>query len=48
MAIYQSYNSKIKAWVKYKFTKKGIRWLKVKQKNPMTPFKGITKKGAIL
>ena len=45
MPIYQSYNPKIKAWVKYEFTKKGIKFKDVKQKEPKKPFKGIPKKG---
>ncbi len=41
MPIYQSYNKKIKAWVKYKFTKKGWKPLDVKQRKPKIKFKGI-------
>jgi len=45
MPIYQAYNKKIKAWVKYDFTKKGIRILDVKQRLPKKAFSGIPKKG---
>jgi hypothetical protein len=45
MPIYQSFNPKIKAWVKYHFTKEGIEFTDVKQKKPRIPFKGIPKKG---
>jgi len=45
MPIYQAFNKKIGAWVKYKFTKKGWKALDVKQKLPKKPFKGIKKKG---
>jgi len=44
MPIYQSYNKRINAWVKYEFTKKGWKPLDVKQKEPKKPFKGIPKK----
>ncbi len=45
MPVYQAYNPNIKAWVKYDFTKKGVRWLDVKQREPKKPFKGVPKKG---
>ena len=42
MPIAQAYNGRIKAWVKYDFTKgKGFRVLNVKQKNSKEPFKGV-------
>ena len=45
MPIYQAYNSKINAWVKYHFVKgKGFRITDVKQRNPKIPFKHIPKK----
>jgi len=44
MPIKQSYNKRIKAWVKYKVTKKGAKITGVKQTNPTKPFKGIPKK----
>lgn len=44
MSIYQSYNKKIKAWVKYHFVKKGFEVLDVKEREPMIPFKNIPKK----
>lgn len=44
--IYQAYNKRTKAWVKYKFTKNGIKWLDVKQREPQKPFKGVPKRGA--
>lgn len=43
MAILQAFNKKTKAWVKIKFTKKGTKFLDVKQRNPTKPFKGIKK-----
>jgi len=46
MPIYQAFNKKIKAWVKYEFTKEGIKFKDVKQREPTKPFKGILKKGA--
>jgi len=46
MPVYQAYNKKIKAWVKYKFAKgKGFKPLNVKQIDPNKPFKGIKIKG---
>ena len=45
MPIYQAYNRRIKAWVKYHFTKKGFEVTDVKQRNPKKPFKGIKIKG---
>lgn len=45
MPIYQAFNSKINAWVKYEFGKKGSRILDVKERNPTTPFRKIKKKG---
>jgi len=45
MPIYQAFNRRNKAWVKYKFTKKGWKPLNVKQVNPRKPFKGVKIKG---
>lgn len=45
MPIYQAYNKRNKAWVKYEFTNKGWKALDVKQREPMKPFRGIPKKG---
>ena len=45
MPIYQSFNPKINAWVKYHFTKKGIKFFDVKQRKPKIKFKGIPIKG---
>lgn len=45
MPIYQAYNKKIGAWVKYEFTKKGWRAKDVKQVKPKKPFKGIPIRG---
>lgn len=46
MPVYQAYNKRSKAWVKYKFTKKkGFKVLDVKQKNPGVKFKGIPIRG---
>ncbi len=42
MPIYQAFNHKTKAWVKYHFTKKhGFKVLNVKQRKPKIKFKGI-------
>jgi hypothetical protein len=45
MPIYQAYNKKIKAWVKYHFTKKGFEVIDVKQRKSGDPFKNIKIKG---
>ena len=45
MPIYQSYNKRINAWVKYHFVKNGFKVLDVKQREPKVPFKNIPKKG---
>lgn len=43
--VYQSFNPRNKAWVKYSFSKKtGFKALDVKQKNPRVPFKGVKKR----
>lgn len=41
MPIMQSYNKKIKAYVKFKKTSKGTKIMNVKQQDPGKPFKGI-------
>jgi len=41
MPIYQAFNKRNKSWVKYEFTKKGIKILNVKERNPLQRFKGI-------
>jgi len=45
MPMYQAFNKRNKAWVKYHFTKNGIKITNVKQRNPMKPFKSIKIKG---
>lgn len=45
MPTYQAYNKRIKAWVKYEFTKKGFKVTDVKQREPNRPFKGVPKRG---
>lgn len=45
MPIYQAYNRRIKAWVKYEFTKKGFKVINVKERNPKIKFKGIPIRG---
>jgi len=45
MPKYQAYNRKTQAWVKYEFTKQGIRFMDVKQKQPNKPFKDVPIKG---
>lgn len=42
--IYQAYNPKTKAWVKYCWSP-GFTPLDVKQIKPRIPFKGISKRG---
>ena len=44
--IYQAFNPKNNAWVKYSFCKDtGFRPIDVKQREPMKPFKGVPKRG---
>ena len=44
--MYQAFNKKIKAWVKYDFDKDmGIKILDVKQNEPLVKFKGIEVRG---
>jgi len=43
--VFQAYNDRIDAWVKYKFDEKGFAPLDVKQRNPGIPFKNIKKRG---
>ena len=45
MPIYQAFNRRTNAWVKYEFGKNGFRVLDVKQKEPNKPFKGVKKRG---
>jgi len=45
MPIYQAFNPKIKAWVKYEFGKGGWKPIDVKQKEPLIPFKHTKIKG---
>lgn len=46
MPIYQTFNPKIKAWVKYHFVKeKGFEVFDVKQREPSKSFKNIKVKG---
>ncbi|MHA1343374.1 MAG: hypothetical protein ACTSQG_05275 [Promethearchaeota archaeon] len=45
MPIFQAYNGRIKAWVKYDFSKGKVRFLNVKQREPEKPFKGVKKRG---
>jgi len=47
MPTYQRFNNRIKAWVKFEFTKNGIKFTDVKQKNPTKPFKGIPTKSKL-
>ena len=44
MPVYQSFNPRIKAWVKYHFTKEGIEFTDVKQKKPKFHLKESLKK----
>ena len=41
MPIYQAFNKRIDAYVKYHFTEKGFTPTDVKQVNPTVPFKNI-------
>jgi len=41
MPVYQSFNRRIKRWVKYHWTKKGWEVLDVKQRKPRIKFKNI-------
>jgi len=42
MPVYQSFNPRINAWVKYKFSKGlGFKALDVKQRLPRKPFKAV-------
>ena len=43
--LYQSFNSRMGAWVKYHFTKDGFQVVDVKQKQPKIPFKKTIIKG---
>jgi len=45
MPIYQAWNPRAKAYVKYEFSKGGFKPLDVKQKLPDVPFKNIPIKG---
>ena len=46
MPIYQAFNKRINAWVKYKFVKgKGFKPIDVKQREPLIPFRKIKKRG---
>lgn len=48
MVIYQAYNKKTKAWVKFKSCADGkTKVLDVKQKEPRLPFKGIKLKSDV-
>jgi len=44
MPIYQAYNKRINAWVKYKFGKKGYKTLNVKEREPRNLLKVFLKK----
>ncbi len=45
MPIYQAYNKKINAWVKYEFSKTSFKIIDIKQRLPDKPFKNILKRG---
>lgn len=45
MPIYQAWNPKIKAYVKYEFGGAGFKAIDVKQREPMVPFKDVPIKG---
>ena len=47
MKVYQAYNKKTKAWVKYrKYASGNCQITDVKQREPQKPFKGVPKRGA--
>ena len=43
--IYQAYNPKTKAWMKYEMGKYGFKPIDVKQREPHIPFKGVKIRG---
>lgn len=45
MPVYQAYNKRTKAWVKYKTYGKKTKIVNVKQQDPEKKFKGVTVKG---
>lgn len=45
MPVYQAWNPRIKAYVKYEFAKTGFKPIDVKQREPMVPFKDVPIKG---
>ena len=46
MPIYQAFNARIGAWVKYEFvTGQGFKAIDVKQREPLKPFKFVPIKG---
>jgi len=45
MPIYQAFNTRNKAWVKYHFDKDGFKVLDVKQIKPLEKFKGVPVRG---
>lgn len=45
MPIYQAFNKRIGAWVKYEFTKNGWKALDVKQREPRKKFKNVKVRG---
>lgn len=45
MPIFQAFNKKNKAWVKYKMYKGKAQLLNVKEREPTKPFAGVPKRG---
>lgn len=45
MPIFQAFNSRMGAWVKYHFTREGFQVVDVKQQQPRVPFKGTKIRG---
>lgn len=41
MTVYQLWNSKLKSYVKYDFSKDGLQSPEVKRYKPFIPFKGV-------
>ena len=45
MGIFQAFNNRMGAWVKYSTSGGRSKIKNVKQQNPKTPFKGVPKRG---
>ena len=45
MPVFQAFNKKIGAWVKFHYVKGGVKFFDVKQRKPKIKFKGIPVRG---